>query len=268
MPYYDPFLHFHDDYELVAVLNAKGTRFIGDHVGEFSGDEIVLVAPRIPHCWHIADSSNGKKPLAIVVHFTEQFLGEGFFKIPELSSFYSVLQQANRGVFIKDDTVGKMVARMGKLSTTQGIRRLLLLLEIFENINDSQYRKLLASATYTPLADRDNYNRINKIYEFVNRNFTKPIHLKEVADLVHLSPAAFCRYFKKTTQRTFFDYVKEVKVKHASKMLRESNMSVAEVCYASGYNNIANFNRQFIQLKSLSPSRYRRAYRQSNIQSE
>ncbi len=268
MPYHDPFLHFHDDYELVAILNAEGTRFIGDHVGEFSGDEVVLVGPQVPHCWHIAESSNGKKPKAIVVHFTENFLGKDFFRTPEFSGFYGLLQQSVRGMLLKGDTLEKIIFMMKGLADARELRRILLLLEIFEKINANQNRKLLASTAYTPLANRDNYQRINKIYEFVNYNFAKSINLKEVADLVHLSPAAFCRYFKRTTQRTFFDYVKEIKVGYASKMLRESNLSIAEICYASGYNNVANFNRQFKQLKSRTPSQYRRAYRQGEIQSK
>jgi len=260
MPYHDPFLHFHDDYELVAILNAEGTRFIGDHVEKFHGDEVVLVGPQVPHCWHIAESYNGKKPTAIVVHFTENFLGKDFFHTPEFTEFYTLLQQSTRGVLLKEDTPEKIISNMKSLVDARRLRRVLLLLEIFEKVSINQNRKLLASTTYLPLNNRNNYQRVNKIYEFVNRNFAKSINLKEVADLVHLSPAAFCRYFKKTTQLTFFEYVKEVKIGYASKVLRESNMSIAEICYASGYNNVANFNRQFKQLKSLTPSQYRQAY--------
>lgn len=265
LPYYDPFLHFHSDYELVAILNAKGTRFIGDHVSEFDGPEVVLVAPDLPHCWHIANTINGNKPKALVIHFSQRFMGEEFFKTPELSCFYTILRQATRGVLIRDKAVDKMVEKMNKLLEAEGIKRLLVLLEIFESISSNRNRELLASLAYTAQTKRDDYRRINIIYDFVNQNFSKQVDLKKVADLVHLSPAAFCRYFKKTTQRTFFDYLKEIKVGHASKLLRESNLSIAEICYASGYNNVANFNRQFKQLKSLTPSSYRKAYREDEV---
>ncbi|MGB3780861.1 MAG: AraC family transcriptional regulator [Tunicatimonas sp.] len=265
LPYRDPFLHFHDDYELVTIMNARGTRFIGDHVSEFYGTEVVLVAPALPHCWHIVDTTDGKKPEALVIHFSRKFMGEDFFKTPELASFYSVLKQATRGVLICDESVNWIAGKMDSLLAAKGIKRLLMLLEIFESISTNQSRKLLASMGYTAQTTGNDYRRINIIYEFVNQNFAKVVDLKEVADLVHLSPASFCRFFKKTTKRTFFDYLKEIKVGHASKLLRESNLSIAEICYASGYNNVANFNRQFKQVKALNPSNYRKAYHKGEV---
>ena len=262
LPYNDPVLHFHDDYELVAVLNAKGTRFIGDSVSEFHGDEVVLAAPELPHCWQVAGVTNGKNPKALVIHFSGGFLGERFFETPELACFNSVLKQATRGVLIRDESVEWIADKMDSLLTAKGLKCLLTLLEIFENISVNPNRELLANAGYTNRTSGDDYRRIDIIYEYVNQNFAKVVDLKEVADLVHLSPAAFCRYFKKTTQRTFFEYLKEIKVSHASKLLRESNLSIAEICYASGYNNVANFNRQFKYVKALNPSSYRKAYRE------
>ena len=262
LPYHDPYLHLHDDYELVAVLNAKGTRFIGDNVSEFSGAEVVLVAPELPHCWHITDTINGKSPVALVVHFPQQFMGDGFLKTPELSCFYLVLKQAVRGILIRDKSVQQIVANIDDMLTTTGIKRLLKLLEIFELISINHYREPVASVGYAANATDTNYHRINTVYEFVNQNFTKTVDLKEVASLIHLSPAAFCRFFKKTTKRTFSEYLKEIRVGHASKLLRESKLSISEICYASGYNNVANFNRQFKQLKFSTPLKYRRAYKE------
>lgn len=265
LPYHDPFLHFHDDYELVAVLNARGTRFIGDHVGEFIGNEIVLVAPQVPHCWHIADNMNGERPVALVVHFSEGFMGGAFFKTPEFLSFYTLIKQAERGVLLRDNSIDPIVIKMKKLPAQKGLKSLLTLLGVFENLSAQPKHQLLASAAYTPKTDNSDYHRINKIYEFVSHNFSKSINLKDVADLIHLSPSAFCRYFRRTTQRTFFDYLKEIKIGHASKMLRESNKSIAEICYESGYNNVANFNRQFKQLKSYTPSTYRKIYKTDKV---
>ncbi len=260
LPYRDPYLHLHDDYELVAVLNAKGTRFIGDNVSEFSGAEVVLVAPELPHCWHVTDTVDGKSPIALVIHFSRQFMGGSFFQTPELSCFYSVLKQATRGILIQDESVRAIVATIDDMLATHGIRRLLKLLEIFELISINHHREPLASVGYA--ADDTNYHRINVVYEFINQNFTKAVDLKKVADLVHLSPAAFCRFFKKTTKRTFSEYLKEMRVGHASKLLRESKLSVSEICYTSGYNNVANFNRQFKQLKFSTPLKYRKMYRE------
>lgn len=265
LPYHDPFLHIHDDYELVSILNARGKRFIGDHVEEFSGNEVVLVAPHLPHCWHIAGTVNGKKTKAIVVHFSKFFLGKEFLMSPELSCFFTMLQQAERGMLIKGYSVRQMIMRMKSLPKLKGLKRLLVLLEIFEIISSNQDYQLLASVGYMPKTGNSDYGRINKIYEFVSRNYTKPLNLKDVADLVHLSPAAFCRYFKKSTQKTFFDFLKEIRIGHASKLLRESNLNISEICYASGYNNVANFNRQFKQLKAFTPKTYRANYQKNQV---
>ena len=265
LPLHDPFLHFHDDYELVAILNARGKRFIGDYVGEFNGNEIVLVAPQVPHCWHISYAIDGKSPLAIVVHFSRFFMGKDFFQSPELSGFLAMLEKAERGVLIKDHFADKMVLKMKKLPKLTGLKRLLVLLEIFESISTNPDYHLLASVAYSTKKDHSDYERINTIYEYVNRNYAKPVNLKEVADLVHLSSPAFCRYFKKATQKTFFDFLKETRIGQASKLLRESNLSIAEICYASGYNNVANFNRQFKQLKDFTPSTYRTIYHKNKV---
>ncbi|WPP50958.1 AraC family transcriptional regulator [Catalinimonas niigatensis] len=260
-PLFDPFLHKHDMFELTYMPRIKAQRFIGDNVREIDDSELVLLAPNLIHCWHILRAEE-QTISALVIHFSEDFMGSDFFKKPELSGFQKLMKLAQRGIKFNGKLVKDIVSLMQDMRAEPPIRRFITLLRIFEIMADasSDNYEMIASANYKTLRDEKEYKKINQIYGYVQQNYMENISLQTAADIANLSPSAFCRYFKKCTHKTFIEFVKEVRISRACHMLRDQHISIAEVGYACGYNNMANFNRQFRQVTQKNPRTYQRLF--------
>lgn len=258
---YDPFLHKHDMYELTFLPKVRALRFMGDSAKEIFEDELVLIAPNLPHCWHIVASDTRKVP-ALVIHFKEDFMGGPFFQKPELKSFRHILKLATRGIKFSSDQQVSLLPAMKSINEFQGLARLIELFKIFEQIGefDPTEFELMASAHYQAINNDDDYENINLIFNYVQKNFSQHISLQQAAQLAHLSTSAFCRYFKKCTGKTFMDFVKEVRISHACHLLQYRKDTITEISFRCGYNNMANFNRQFRQITHRSPKEYQQLY--------
>ncbi len=263
---YDPFLHKHEMYELTFMPKVRALRFIGDSVKEIYEDELVLLAPNLMHCWHILEADEMEVP-ALVVHFKEDFMGHSFFIQPELKDFKNFLQLSKRGIKFSSMQQESLLPAMKELKKHHGLSRLIHLLKIFELIGnfDPADFQLMASAHNQVVNSEDDYENIKLVFNYIQKNFSKSITLKEAAQLAHLSTSAFCRYFKKCTGKTFMDFVKEVRINHACQLLQYKPMSVSEVGFNCGYNNMANFNRQFRQITNHSPKKYQQLYQLNAI---
>ena len=253
--------HFHPEYELVLVIHSTGRRMVGDHIGYFDEGDLVFMAPELPHVW-INDEKylNGqvKSPAkAIVIQFVEQFLGEYFLNIPEIEVLKKKLKLARRGIVIKGRTREKISRLMKDMLEQNGLQRLASLFTIFDILSGSTELELLASPNYE-IHSGAGSDRFNVITEYIMNNFTKDITLPEIAGVVNMGVTAFCNFFKQHHKVTFVEYLNKVKIGYACKLLGEKDESIVDIAYLSGYNTLANFNRQFRKLKNMTPSEYRR----------
>lgn len=253
--------HFHPEYELTLIAESRGKRFVGDHVENFHSGDLIFIGPNLPHFWkndsryYKEDSS--LRIRAIVVHFLEDFLGEGFFKIPEMASIANILKLSERGVRITGKTRKYVAQQMELLLEQEGYERLNNLLNILETIAHSEDLMVLSSIRYKT-SPKEDIDRINQVYEFLLTHYKSDITLDKMAEIVNLSPTAFCRFFKRSTGKTFSQVLNELRIGHACKMLIEESVSVSEACYDSGYNNLSYFNRQFKAITKATPLVYRR----------
>ena len=258
---FDPFLHKHDTYELTFIPKVRALRFIGDSVKEINENELVLLAPNLLHCWHIFASEVLEIP-AVVTHFKEDFLGQSFFEKPELRDFRHILEYSGRGIKFSQRQQELLLPAINTMLHYQGMKRLIQLLSVFELIGSLDYNEFqfIASSNYRAVSNESDYQHIGLIFNFVKQNFNAQIKLQDVADLSNLSTSAFCRYFKKCTGKTFMDYVKEIRISHACHLLQYKKYTITEVSFRCGYNNMANFNRQFRQITMRSPKEYQQLY--------
>jgi YesN/AraC family two-component response regulator len=261
--YFDTPWHFHPELELVLVVQGTGNRFVGDHISNFNPGDLVLLGPNLPH-WYRNDAvyyeqSSAMEAQSIVVQFTHDFLGHHFFHLPETAAIRKLLDKAVMGVEIYGSTREKVTAMMYAMQETQHMERLLQLLSMLHTIAGSEEYHLLSNQGATGTNIRDS-ERINRIYEYVMQHFTEPIYLKEVAAIVNMCPSTFCRYFRKRTRKNFTFFLNEIRIGHACKMLIEEDLSITEICFMSGYNNVAFFNRQFKAIKKKTPLEFKQAY--------
>lgn len=253
-------IHSHKNFELNLVLSGSGRRIIGNHISSYQAGDLVLLGPNVPHNWQVLDIKEDNPPTCIVTHFFENIISSDFFNIPELESIQQLLQSAKKGIHFKGERVQKIIPKLERLVEIEGLEAYIELLKIFNQllqIEDFNYLSL--TPYYTETFDKD-LDHINKVYEYVFENIQEGINLKHAAGLVHMAPGSFCRYFKKKTKLPFMQYVKNIRIGMAAKMLAETDKQITQICYESGYNNLANFNHYFKIIMKKTPTEYRKSF--------
>jgi AraC-like DNA-binding protein len=256
-----PKIHSHKNFELNYIVSGSGRRIVGDNISSFEKDDLVLLGPEVPHSWEILESQKSKPPSCITTHFYENIIGSDFFNIPELEDVENLLKKSTRGISFKGGRIKNIRAKLERLVNLEGLESYIELLHIFNDLLQVETFEYLASAVEMPEKFTKDLDRINRVYEYVFLNIEEGIKLEDVANLLHMAPGSFCRYFKKKTNRTFSQYVKGVRIGIAAKMLVETEKTITQICYDSGYNNLANFNHYFKSLMNKTPSDYRKTFR-------
>jgi len=256
--------HFHPEVELIYIHKGRGTRFIGTDVHRFEPDELFLFGSNLAHMWrcdpeYFMENSKLKAEVTII-YFHHDFLGDKFFNIPELKSIDSLLEKAKLGIKITGDTKVSIKELMSKLPEVKGLERITMLLTILEKMAASKEKQYINPVYHEVKIDRSEANRLNKIFQYISDNFQRKITLSEIASVANLSAKAFCRYFKSKTRKTFYDFLLEVRVAHACNLLLEKEMTIYEVCYDCGFNNLSNFNRYFKKIMHKTPTNYKREF--------
>ncbi len=250
-----PFWHFHPEIELVYVNKGRGKRHIGNHISYFNNSQLVLIGSNLPHVGYIDRlTTNGSETL---IQFKPDFLGEHFFKIPEMLPIEGLFERAKKGVRFNIDIKQRIGAKIEQLVEIDGAERIIAFLDILKDLaNTDDYTLLNANGFAFETIPQDS-NKIEIIYKHINEHFQEHISLDEIAELVSMTVPAFCRYFKKSTGQTFTKLVNEYRVVHATKLLAESTMSIADISFECGFNNFSHFNKLFNKITGKSASKYR-----------
>ncbi len=256
-----PKIHAHKNFELNYIVSGSGRRIIGDNISSFERNDLVLLGPEVPHSWEILESQKSRPPTCITTHFYENIIGSNFFNIPELENVEKLLKQSNRGISFKGCRIRGIKSKLERLVNLEGLQGYIELLSIFNELLQVETVEYLTGEIDLPQKFTKDLDRINRVYEYVFLNIEEGIKLEDVAGLLHMAPGSFCRYFKKKTQRTFTQYVTGIRIGIAAKMLIETEKSITQICYDSGYNSLANFNHYFKKLMSKTPSDYRKNFR-------
>lgn len=235
---------------------------VGDNIGYFGEGDLVFIGTKVPHLWiNDPEYINGKvrnSAQAIVIHFLEDFLGRNFFDIPEMSSLRTFLTLSQHGLAIQGVTRLRIASIMNKMLTMNGIQRLSALFTIFDLLCSTSEYELLASPGYLDAGQTDTSDRFSKLNSYIMKNFDKDIKLKEAASIANMALSTFCIFFKAHYRVTFVEYLNIIRIGHACRYLNELDKNVVEIAYQCGFNNLANFNRQFKKIKKMTPSEYRR----------
>ena len=258
---FDPSLHQHPEYQLFLVLKGWGTRFIGDNIKPFKPGDLVFTGPNLPHLWrNDPDTKKSSKTLGIVIYFPQNFLSEIINSKEEMENIRLLFEKAGRGLEIYGKT-NKMVNKMmQELLYAKGVSRLIILLQILNTIADSTDSHPITHVNYIPINNKTESDRMNKIYRYIMKNFRNKISLEVIADLINMTPSSFSRYFKSRVNKSFSDFIKELRIDYARKLLNENKISINSVSYDSGYTTLSNFNKQFKEVTGKTPLQYRNEY--------
>jgi len=262
---FDALYHFHPELELTLIIAGEGKRFIGNQISDFRPGDLVLLGSNLPHCWQnhrkdwLLEEVEVDGAQALVIHFRRDFLGEDFLSNEACLGLKNLLEKAKTGFSIVGPTQDRIAREMLALVDMPPFPQLISFLQILHTIGIStaDVQAIETTEGNYAIAEGD-LERINRVYAYVIANYTQEVHLDEVAHLANMTETAFCRYFKKVTNKTFVELVTEFRVKHACTLLRTTSKPMIEVCFESGFGNLSHFNKQFKTWMKTPPLQYRK----------
>lgn len=249
--------HYHEEYELHLIVATRGKVFVGDYIGTFEPGHLVLTGPRLPHNWISSDvPPEGIAMRDMVLQFADRSLRQGAELIPELAEVLPLLERARHGVefFGLSDDVHW---RYQRIKQTQGLQRFAEFIELLAVLAESTDFRLLSNVKLQSFDDEEALAKISGIVDFLNEHYCEAFSMAELCQRVGMSESSFSRYFRRATGNTFTSFVNQLRVHKACLLLMETDRYVTNVCYDAGFNNVANFNRRFLEIKGMTPKEFR-----------
>jgi AraC-like DNA-binding protein len=255
--------HFHNEFEIVFIINSFGKKFVGDALEKFSPGDLSIYGSKLPHFYMndqaFYDGDPGMRVNAIVVQFPANYFPPSQLQRPEFGSVKKLLIGASSGLTFSAELAAKGGEMLNDMLKTNGMERHLLFVKLIDFLGNSESRSI-ATIGYTNSMDDLGERRMAKIYRFTTRNYNRKISLEEVASVAGMNASAFCRYFRQKTGKTFAQFVNELRISYACKFLRHGDQTIAHISDEAGFNNLSNFNRQFKSFIGKSPSEYRELF--------
>jgi AraC-like DNA-binding protein len=271
-PYINNRWHYHTELELIHIHKGSGTQFIGDNIKRFDAGDIVLIGSNLPHYWKFDEKyfekKGGPKALSTVIHFFENFWGDKFINLPETKPIKTVLEKARRGMAVNGKDAERIRLLIEKINSSEGLTRMMTLIECLSAFASAKNITLLSSMGYNFDFSESENERINAIYNYTLSKFHNEIYLEDIASVAGMVPNSFCRYFKSRTGKTYSQFLTELRVGQACKLLIENKLSIKQLCFESGFNNFTCFHKNFKSITGKSPQKYQQEYlRHSHLNS-
>ena len=250
--------HQHREYELMVIKKCRGTAFIGDFIGSYEEGDVFLLGNDLSH-WFRKESA-AKTAASMVVQFSVDAFGKGFFELPEMAGLSKLLHASAQGICCQGKLREGIGKRLINMEGGNAFGRLVDLLQILDEISRSGEYIYLSRQQAFKYSAQDR-QLINRVFDYSLENFKRKISLEEVAGICNKSISSFSHYFKKTTKVGYVRFLTQIRISHACTLLKDSDASIAEICYQSGFNNWANFSKHFKNLLHMSPTEYRQIHR-------
>lgn len=251
--------HYHDEYELQLIVETHGRAFVGDYIGHYTPNHLVLVGPRLPHNWMAADVGDLKVPVRnLVIQFLDEPFRKGMQLFPELADLVPLFDRAAYGIqfFGISDAVRRSFY---SIKENKGLQRFSEFTNLLLQLAQCQNYQLLSSVRMQSSEDVAALERINSVLDFLNTHYAQELSMGDLCALVQMSESGFSRFFLRTTGNTFTDYLTHLRISKACQLLMTTDHYVNTVCQEVGFRNIAYFNRRFLELKGSTPTEFRRA---------
>lgn len=258
-PTFDYPLHNHQEYELCLTLNSRGNRIVGDSVVKYFEKDLVLIGPYVSHRWDNTDTEEHNKENAhtIVIQFDNQLFESSLLQKEAFAPIKRMLARSIRGIQFGEAIVDQMVDRLLQLNQMNGFKAVVEFITILNDLANYPEQTLLASSSFKVKSEELGNNRISDVYDFIMSNYTKRIKVTQASEIANMSESAFSHFFKKCTNKSFTQFVVELRIGLACKLLMESQDTISQICFKCGFNNISNFNRLFKKYKKITPLQYR-----------
>ena len=261
-PHFYDTLHQHPEIQITLIQKSTGTLILGDHIGEFGPGDVIVVGANIPHVLRndkaYYDNEQKSGAQAISLFFDAGSLGAAFFNLPEMVDVKHLLNVSGRGLKVVGGNKVELQNLITEIDSKTGVKRVIDFLHILQLLSREDQTVFLSSEALNSGFKESEGQRLNDIFQFTMKEYQRAISLEEVADIANMTVSAFCRYFKQRTRKTYINFLNEVRIGQACKMLVNEDHSIGEICYLSGFNNLSHFNRKFKAITGFSPKQYLR----------
>lgn len=247
-------LHRHEEIQVSLIIKGKGDLFVADSIHSFESGELFVFGSNTPHLFRSIEDAEGVH--MITIFFTIDSFGKGFFDVDELQKIKSLIQISSVAIRIKESPV-ELIEMFTSFESFNPLKRVTSFLNMLGSLSEMEFEQLSSfkSDKITALEGE----RMGNVMDYAMNNYTEKVKLDDVAKIAHMTPNAFCRYFKLRTTKSFFQFITELRMAHAQRLLRQTDKTVLEIAYATGFKNISHFNRKFLQIYGCSPTKYRKA---------
>lgn len=262
--YFDPVWHSHSEYQLFVPLEGNGTRFIGDSIKSFGPNELILTGTNLPHLWRSDEAyfekNSSLKIRGIVIYLQESLLGEHLMKKEEMTQLNKLFKRSSRGLEFYGLVKQKVIVMMKELLQLKGLDAFIHLLKILNLLSATKEYHYISHNEYVDPFKENETDRMSRVYEYVLKNYRNKIHQNELADLLCMTSTSFSRYFTSVNNKNFARFISELRIKHACKLLTETDLSIAIVAERSGFKTLSNFNKQFKEEMNKKPTDYKKEF--------
>lgn len=260
-------LHQHKEFELNFIEHGKGVRrIVGDSVEEIGDYELVLLGGEdLEHVWE-QGTCRSKDIREVTIQFSSDIFGEDLLSKNQFASIRRMLRRADHGLFFPLSSVMKVYSTLDTIAQEQErFVQFLKFLYILYELSISDEARVLASSSFAHTEQTTESRRVQKVKQYIDENYAKPLKLSDLADLVGMSPVSFSRFFRQRTGRTLSDYIVEIRLGYAARMLVDSTKNISEICYECGFNNLSNFNRTFKAKRRYTPREFRAMFKKNKV---
>jgi len=257
--------HYHPEIEIMYVTESFGTRYVGDNIGGYQAGDVCIVGPNLQHEWRNDDAffadDSPLRAVCKVIYFRTEVFESNMACLPEMADIRELLERSQRGILFQGESRRKLGAMVDDIHGRTGMARFTGLIDLLSMMAEEKDYRLLSSEGFGSSVNPKDFSRFNKVYEYLLKNYTSDIDLGAAADIVGLTPQAFCKYFKTRTGMTFIRYLNNMRIGHAKKMLIDGHYKISVICHEAGFNNQSHFIRQFRQNTGMLPSEFQDKHR-------
>ena len=261
VPYFYDLFHYHQELQITLIQKGYGTCIIGDYISSFKPGDLFVIGQNLPHVFSSDKSfyeTKEKECLSTTIFLSHQFIKSDFFELEELSDIKGFIENTKRGIRFTTKNKTKLVELFHSIESGKASRGILNVLEFCSILNEDKKASYLSHIDYKSISKESDGQILNAVFQFTLSNFRDEIPLDSVAKMANRSTAAFCRFFKKRTRKTYISFLNEVRIQEACSLLLKPDLNIAEICFQTGFNNISNFNRQFKKITGFTPKEYRK----------
>ena len=257
--------HYHPELELHYVIQGEGVRLVGDNISNFSAGEMVLLGANLPHTWRCNEEyfqgDADRQVEAIVIQFLPECLGRYLLGLPEAYLIPKLFEKAKSGLLISGEAKARLEPLMRSAVQATDLDRIIIFLSILKILSETPEVQTIAAEHHAfKQSNESDVQRINKVCNYTLSNYKNEITLEEVASISNLSVTSFCRYFKLITKKTYYDFLIEIRISQACRLLIEDKLLTEVICFECGFNNVSNFYRHFKKITKVTPLEYKRKY--------